>query len=633
MKLKSFSDWPMFVKLISFSILSVFPLFLILVFIIKPAIAEKLYDGKYQSTKGHVESVFNTLEHFDSKVQAGLMDPAEAQKQAAAVITAQRYDGDNYFWINDLNHIIVAHPLRKALIGKDASAMEDAKGMKLYQAFVRVAKEKGEGFVEYDQKKPGVEEPQPKVSFVKLYKPWGWVVGSGTYLIKAAEDIDKFNRDINYSMIAALIISIGIGYVFARKISKPITLLQNSALNVSKGNLNALVNYSSEDEIGRLIKEYNSMLQRMENNISTIRIKEEESNRLAQEATAARKKAEEQELYLKDSVNEILNKMEKFAGGDLTVKLDVSSDDEIGRLFRGFNNSVKRIAQMFVYINRAVESTIMSSSKIGISTDHISRSSHEETAQISDIASAVEEMTSTIHETSKNSQSAADSAVNAGKIAEDGGKIVNDTINGINRISDVVNNAAALVQELGKNSTQIGEIIEVIDDIANQTNLLALNAAIEAARAGEQGKGFAVVADEVRLLAERTSKATGEISGTIIKIQKMTEEAVHSIVAGTGEVKDGIQLASKAGGVLHKIISSSTQVVDTINQVAAASEEQSTAAGEISKSITQISHHVEETDRGIAEIVNETEELSRLTNELKELLSQFRFVQDSKLLN
>ena len=171
----------------------------------------------------------------------------------------------------------------------------------------------------------------------------------------------------------------------------------------------------------------------------------------------------------------------------------------------------------------------------------------EQTSQASEVASAVEEMTKTIMENSKNASVAADTAKQARVSAEAGGKVVDDTVHGMKRIAGVVNKSAETVKELGKSSDQIGEIIGVIDDIADQTNLLALNAAIEAARAGEQGRGFAVVADEVRKLAERTTKATKEIAGMIKKIQADTTGAVQSMEEGTQEVERGIELADKAG--------------------------------------------------------------------------------------
>jgi methyl-accepting chemotaxis protein len=227
-------------------------------------------------------------------------------------------------------------------------------------------------------------------------------------------------------------------------------------------------------------------------------------------------------------------------------------------------------------------------------------------------------------ETTRNSSSAAEAAKHAGTIAKEGGIVINETINGMGRIAEVVRKAAVTVQALGKNSDQIGEIVQVIDDIADQTNLLALNAAIEAARAGEQGRGFAVVADEVRKLAERTTKATKEIATMIKQIQKDTEGAVVSMSEGTAEVEKGKQLADKAGDSLNQIIRGSEQVVDMATQVAAASEEQSATSEQISKNIEAISNVTQESTAGIQQIAKASEDLNQLTLNLQELVGHFK---------
>jgi methyl-accepting chemotaxis protein len=233
-------------------------------------------------------------------------------------------------------------------------------------------------------------------------------------------------------------------------------------------------------------------------------------------------------------------------------------------------------------------------------------------------------MTKTILETTKNSSTAAEAAKKAGSIAKEGGSVVAETISGMNRIALVVKKSAETVHTLGKSSDQIGEIVQVIDDIADQTNLLALNAAIEAARAGEQGRGFAVVADEVRKLAERTTKATKEIASMIKQIQKDTNGAVSSMEEGTKEVEKGKHLADKAGESLNQIIKGAEQVVDIITQVAAASEEQSSTSEQISKSIEAISNVTQESSAGIQEIARASEDLSRLTLNLQDLIGKFK---------
>ncbi|MBD3331961.1 chemotaxis protein, partial [candidate division GN15 bacterium] len=248
----------------------------------------------------------------------------------------------------------------------------------------------------------------------------------------------------------------------------------------------------------------------------------------------------------------------------------------------------------------------------------------DQSNQVNQVSTAIEEMTATILQSSKNAGEAKETAEGASGTATSGGQVVNDTIQGMQRIAGVVRESAESIGKLAKSADQIGEIIGVIDDIADQTNLLALNAAIEAARAGEQGRGFAVVADEVRKLAERTGKATGEITDMIKGIQTETNDAVGSMETGIQEVDKGRELADQAGNSLTEIVNMSQRVMDMIQQIATASEEQSTAAEQISKNIEHISSVTKESASGAEQSAAAAEELSRQADGLQAMVARFR---------
>jgi methyl-accepting chemotaxis protein len=328
-------------------------------------------------------------------------------------------------------------------------------------------------------------------------------------------------------------------------------------------------------------------------------------------------------------VKESTNVLEIMATGDLSIRMKGEYKGDYQLIKNSINKLGESLSGVLNEVNRAIQATASASSEITSSAEEMAAGAHEQSAQTTEVAGAVEEMTKTILETSKNSSIAAESAKNAGLLAKEGGKIVAGTIKGMDRISQVVSKSAMTVQTLGKNSDEIGEIIQVINDIADQTNLLALNAAIEAARAGEQGRGFSVVADEVRKLAERTTKATKEISTMIKKIQIDTIEAVKSMEEGTNEVEKGKLLADKAGYSLKEIIKSAEQVVDVITQVAAASEEQSSVSEQISKNIEGINNVTLESAAGIQETARASEDLTRLTVNLQELISRFKISKET----
>jgi methyl-accepting chemotaxis protein len=427
--------------------------------------------------------------------------------------------------------------------------------------------------------------------------------------------------DMLLLLAAGLLIAFSLGVFISRIISKSINKLAEGANKVAAGDYDLKLDIVTNDEIGDLTGSFNIMIQNVKQaNEAIIR----EKNSIAVKVEEAVKESEVQREYLAKSVDDILIEMNKFAGGDLTVALEVKHDDEIGKLYSGFNKALYNIKNMLLKVSEAVVSTASASSQISSSTEEMAAGAQEQSNQTMEVAGAVEEMTRTILETTKNSGIAAEAAKSAGASAKEGGKVVLETIEGMNRIAGVVNKSAETVQALGKSSDQIGEIIQVIDDIADQTNLLALNAAIEAARAGEQGRGFAVVADEVRKLAERTTKATKEIAGMIKHIQRDTSGAVESMSKGTEEVLKGKALADKAGDSLKEIIQGAEKVVDVVAQVAAASEEQSTTSEQISKSIEMISNVTQESAAGIAQVSKASEDLNRLTVNLQQLISRFK---------
>ncbi len=413
-----------------------------------------------------------------------------------------------------------------------------------------------------------------------------------------------------------------VSYKGAKSIITPILELKNIALQVANGNTRLSVNSANDDEIGELFTSFNKMIENI-NKINDNLVEEKEKVELRSKEVTIN------QAYLQENIELMLGKMDLFSNGDLTVKLDVKNNDDIGKLFSGFNKAVSNIRDMLLNVNNAVSQTSLASSDISTSVEEMAAGAQEQSIQTSEVASAVEEMTKTILETTKNTSLAAEAAKNAGDFAVEGGKAVNETILGINKISEVVSKSVNTVIVLGENSDKIGEIVQVINDIAEQTNLLALNAAIEAARAGEQGRGFAVVADEVRKLAERTTTATKEIGEMIKRIQKDTKEAVIAIKEGTIEVEKGKEKANTAGEVLNRIVKGAGKVSDIVVQVAAASEQQAATAEEIGKNIEAISNVTNEAASGIQLIAQSAENLNKLTVTLQSLVHQFK-INDSK---
>ena len=310
--------------------------------------------------------------------------------------------------------------------------------------------------------------------------------------------------------------------------------------------------------------------------------------------------------------------------GDLTKRVPVHGTDEIASLGGFFNMFIEKLQKMIGKVAHVTDKVASASVELSATAEEISKGTDTLTSRASQTAAAVEEMNATVSQVAQNSGKAATLAQETVKTAKDGGSVVSDTISGMQQLSDAVSSSATIIAELGKSSDQIGEIVRVIEDIADQTNLLALNAAIEAARAGEQGRGFAVVADEVRKLAERTTKATKEIGDMIRQIQQDTRGAVESMQQGTVKVTSGVDLVNRTGEALSRIVEMVSESADMIRQIAVASEEQSVATQQIANDIENVAKVTKESASGANESAKASHDLSQLATELQGIVGSFK---------
>jgi methyl-accepting chemotaxis protein len=323
-------------------------------------------------------------------------------------------------------------------------------------------------------------------------------------------------------------------------------------------------------------------------------------------------------------VNESIKILENLAHGNLNARITDEYRGEHKLLKNSINEVGESLFKTISHVSESITSVSNAGDQISSSTEQMAAGVTEQGEQTSEVASAIEEMTRTIIENSCNAANASEVSQKPKQLAEDGSKKAEFSLKGMLKINEAANNAANIIGVLSQKTDQIGEITQVINDIADQTNLLALNAAIEAARAGEQGRGFAVVADEVRKLAERTTKATKEIAKTISAIQKESGNADISMQEAKASVDKGRKITEEVQSSLVKILESTNTASNEINQVAISSEQQSISAEQISKNIEIINNVINESATGTQQIAREAENLRSLTDQLKELIERFQ---------
>ncbi|MEX0604674.1 MAG: methyl-accepting chemotaxis protein [Marinobacter sp.] len=315
---------------------------------------------------------------------------------------------------------------------------------------------------------------------------------------------------------------------------------------------------------------------------------------------------------------------EATADGDLTIAINNDTSDEVGAVIEAMARMQKNLRDMLGTIAQGSTELRQAAGRISTVSSQTASSSSQQSDAASRMATAMEELSASIADVSNSAEEANNISAKSGQLATDGYRIINQSIDSMGRISETVQTTSTDIAELGKNSQQISTIINVIREIADQTNLLALNAAIEAARAGEQGRGFAVVADEVRSLAERTSKSTDEIARMIETLQKGAEHAVKGMEGAVGLVEGGVGMVNQAGTSMDDIRKSAEQVLEVVHVISSALREQSTVSNDVAANVEQIAQMANENADVATESSAAAEQLTHLSESLDTAVQRFR---------
>ena len=523
-------------------------IFLVSTFWLYSGYRDQIYLVAKKKLTTATETAWGIIDHY-SKLTAKGLPLEEAQSQAKDAIRSLRFeDGKIYFWINDTQPKMIMHPIKPELDGQDLSNSKDPDGLRLFVEMVKVTAGTGAGFVEYQWPKPGKDQPQPKLSFVKRHPQWNWIIGSGVY-------IDDLNAKVNkvfYALLGicffALIFSLALIYALTRSITKPMDNVVYMISEIENGHYQMRLNLNRKDELGAL----GTAMDTLNTNFETV----------------------------------LLPTLNRLADGDITFN-PVPRDDNDGTRM-----ALKRVSDN---LNQTMHRIQGAARQISSASDQVSDASQTLSQGATESAASLEEISSSLNEMSGQTKQNASNASQVNVLSSEAKQAAEE---GNNRMERMV----AAMTEINEAGQNINKIIKVIDEIAFQTNLLALNAAVEAARAGQHGKGFAVVAEEVRNLAARSSKAASEtaqlIAGSVEKTRNGTEIAsrtaeslaeiygsvskvsdlAEEIAAASNEQAEGISQINEGLGQIDKVIQQNTA---TAEESAAAAEELSSQAAEL----------------------------------------------------
>jgi len=537
-----------------FSVLQRLGLIVLLIVVILVVLNSALLYQQYNALKEksfkenvHLIDVAYSLMNYHAE-QGRLLGLSEEQAQSNAreAIKALRYDGNNYYWIQDDAPNMVMHPIKPELDGNSLANAPDANGKHFFTEIRDKVNQQGAAFVAYAWPLPGESEPTDKISYAKRFAPWGWTVGTGIYLDKLAEEFAAIRNQAIVLSVLGIIVTVALIMFIGVSITRPLNLAVDRMRDIAKGE------------------------------------------------------------------------------GDLTRQLQVNGRDEITQVSIYFNQFTDKMRQSLIQVRDAAARVEGAAGEMQASSEKARQRADNQKHNTHEVATAIQTITGEIQRINQSAKGADKQAEDAIKASDQGALAVDNTVGDILSLNDDITQVSGVMAELAKHSENIGSVLDVIRSIAEQTNLLALNAAIEAARAGEQGRGFAVVADEVRTLASRTGQSTDEIQVMIEKLQGLANAAVKAVDESQSRASASAEQAKDTKDYLQQISDRIAEISAMNSGIAQITTTQVEAAGQVSKRVNQLSDAADASFSSAEELTANNQRLKTDSHTLNDVTSQFK---------